>query len=124
MRQRFVRPITSEDRTGLEEWHQRARTHDERRRAQFLLFSAVGHDLRHAAQRVGMSRQTADRTMRVFEESGVAAWRDVPRPGRVSALGAAARAEVAQVVRRTPREHGYATHNRTGPLLRDYLIRT
>jgi transposase len=124
MRQRFVRPLSSEERTGLEELHQRGRTHDERRRAQFILFSAAGHDLRHSAQLVGMSRKTAGRTMRVFEEGGVAALRDVPRPGRVSALGAAARAEVAQVLRRSPREQGYATNNWSGPLLRDYLIRT
>lgn len=124
MRQRFVRPLTTEEVTALEQLHRSGRTHDERRRAQFILFSAAGHDLLHAGQLVGMSRKTAGRTMRVFEAGGVAALRDVPRPGRVSALGPGPRAEVTQVLRQSPREQGYATNNWTGPLLRDYLIRT
>ncbi|HEY2018272.1 MAG TPA: helix-turn-helix domain-containing protein [Bryobacteraceae bacterium] len=124
MRQRFVRPLTPEERTGLEELHQRGRTHDERRRAQFILFSAAGHDLLHSAQLVGMSRKTAGRTLRVFEAGGVAALRTVPRPGRVPALGPAARREVAEVLRQSPRQQGYATNNWTGPLLREYLRRT
>ena len=124
MRQRFVRPVTTEEESGLQQLYRAGRTHFERRRAQFILLSAAGNDLLHAAQLVGMSRKTAGRTVRVFEAGGVAALRDVPPPGRQSALGPEARAAVTQVLRQSPREQGYATNNWTGPLLRDYLIRT
>ena len=89
-----------------------------------MLLSAAGHDLQAAAGLVGMSRKTAERTLRLFEAEGVTALRCVPRPGPVSALGTAAREQVKQVLRQSPREHGYATHNWTGAVLRDYLIRT
>lgn len=124
MRQRFVRPLTTEEEQDLRQLYREGRTHLERRRAHFVLLSAAGQDLLHAALLVGMSRKTAGRTLRVFEAAGVAALRDVPPPGRVSALGPEPRAEVTQVLRQSPREQGYATNNWTGPLLRDYLIRT
>jgi transposase len=124
MHQRFVRPLTTEEQEALQQLYQQGRTHLERRRAHFVLLSAAGHDLQAAAGLVGMSRKTAGRTLRLFEAEGVTALRCVPRPGPVSALGTAAREQVQQVLRQSPREHGYATNNWTGPVLRDYLIRT
>lgn len=124
MNQRFVRPLTPDEQVGLQQLYQQGRCHFERRRAQFILLSAAGHDLQTAAALVGMSRKAAGRALRCFEAEGVTALQEVPRPGRVSALGAEARAQVQQVLRQSPREHGYATNNWTGPLLRDYLSKT
>ena len=59
MRQHFVRPVTSEEEQALQQLYRQGRTHLERRRGQFILLSAKGHDLLHAAQLVGMSRKTA-----------------------------------------------------------------
>jgi putative transposase len=124
MRQRFVRPVKPEEEGELQQLYQYGRTHFERRRAQFILLSAAGYDVQAAAGVVAMSRKTAGRTLRVFEAAGVAGLRDVPRPGRVPALGSAARTQVAAVLQRSPREQGYATNNWTGPILRDYLRKT
>lgn len=124
MRQRFVRPLTPEEQAALQQLYQQGRTHFERRRAQLLLLSAAGQDLQAAAGLVGMSRKAAGRALRLFEAEGVVALREVPRPGRASALGSEAREQLPQVLRQSPREQGYATNNWTGPLLRDYLIKT
>jgi len=124
MHQRFVRPLATEEQEALQQLYQQGHTHLERRRAHFVLLSAAGHDLQAAARLVGMSRKTAGRTLRLFEAEGVTALRCVPRPGPVSALGTAAREQVKQVLRQSPREHRYATNNWTGAVLRDYLIRT
>lgn len=123
MRQRFVRPLTPEEQAGLQQLYQQGRTHFERRRAHLILLSATGHDLQAAAGLVGMSRKAAGRALRLFEAEGVGALRDVLRPGRMPALGATAREQLAQLLRQSPREQGYATNNWTGPILRDYLIR-
>lgn len=124
MRQRFVRPLTPEEQEGLQQLYQQGRTHFERRRAHFILLSATGQDLQAAAGLVGMSRKAAGRALRLFEAEGVGALRDVPRPGRLPALGTTVREQLTQVLRQSPREQGYATNNWTGPILRDHLIRS
>ena len=123
MRSRHVRPLTTEERQALTSLHREGRTHFERRRAHFILLSAAGHRLKEAAELVGMSRKTAGRTLRVFEAEGVDSLRELARGGRRSALGDAARLEIAAVLSRSPRDQGYATNNWTGPVLRDYLIK-
>jgi transposase len=84
----------------------------------------AGHDLQAAAGLVGMSGKAAGRTLPLFETEGVAALRDVPRPGRAPVLGSEAWEQIQAVLRQSPREQGHATNNWTGPLLRDYLIKT
>ncbi len=124
MRTRYVRPLTETEQAELTTLYEQGRTHFERRRAQFILLSATGRLLQEAAALVGMSRKAAGRTLRLFEAIGVAALRDVPRTGRPPALGPEVRAKIAAVLRQSPRTYGYATNNWTGPVLRDYVIRT
>ena len=88
MRQLCVQFITDEEVAGLEQLHRNERTHDERGRAQFILFSAAGHDLLHASQLAGISRKTADQTMRVLDV-GSSGGAGCPLLGRVSALRSA-----------------------------------
>lgn len=124
MRSRYVRPLTLEERQALTRPHREGRTHFERRRAHFILLSAAGHFLKEAAELVGMSRKAAGRALRVFEAEGVNALRELPRGGRRPSLGEEAHTQVAAVLSRSPREQGYATNNWTGPVLREYLIKT
>lgn len=124
MRTRFVRPLSSEEEQALTSLYREGRCFLERRRAHFILLSAGGRLLNEAAELIGMSRKTGGRTLRVFEAQGVDALREKPRGGPRPALDAEQRAQVAEVLKGSPRAQGYATNNWTGPVLRSYLTKT
>lgn len=121
MRIRCVRLLTAEETAALKTLHREGKSHLERCRAQFLLFSAQGKALCEAAQLAGISRKTAGYTLRRFESQGVAILREHVRTGRRSALTPELAAELATVLAGSPRAQQLPTNNWTGPVLVQYL---
>src|SRR5215210_2408450 len=79
---KFVKPLSEEEKAGLERVWRGGETHRERIRAHAVLLSAQGRAIAELAQILGAERDSVGRWLSHWEEDGVVALCDVPRPGR------------------------------------------
>lgn len=71
-RSRYVRPLTDQERDQLVETHRSHPSFALRHRAQAILLSAKGHNLKALQATLGVSRDTVSAWLDRFEASGVA----------------------------------------------------
>lgn len=81
-RSRHVRPLTDEERDQLTEVHQRHPSFLFRRRAQAILLSEKGNNLKQLQALLEVDRDTISGWLDRFEQSGSDGLADQPRPGR------------------------------------------
>lgn len=121
MKPLYARPLTDEDRNSLQAGLKAAHGITVRR-AQIILLSAEQH-LKAATigQQLGLSDQWVRQVVHAFNARGVASL----EPGRRArhddqrALNDVARAQLRDLIRQAPREHGYDTSLWTLTLLAD-----
>ena len=79
---KFVKPLSDEQREEVERVWRGGATHRERTRAHAVLLSAQGRMIAELAEILGAERDAVGRWLSHWEEGGVAALCDAPRPGR------------------------------------------
>lgn len=103
----FVRPLTPDEKSGLEQGL-RSRDGFKLRRSQILLASAKGQTASQIARQVGCSAQTVRNVIRAFEDKGLACLvAESNRPKTVQpTFDEAGREQLRNLLRRSPREFG------------------
>jgi transposase len=100
--QRFVAPLSEEQRRGLAGLHRTGRSHRVRQRAHALLLSAKGYTLDEIAEVLAVDRDALARTLDRWQRGGLAALEEAPGPGRVPKVDAALAAEVLAAAKESP----------------------
>lgn len=77
-----MKPLSDEQSRELELVWREGATHRERTRAHAVLLSAQGRPIAELAEILGAERDAVGRWLAHWEEGGVAALADAPRPGR------------------------------------------
>ena len=98
-----MKPLSDEEKDGLEQVWREGATHRERTRAHAVLLSAQGRRIAELAEILGVERDAVGRWLIHWAESGAVALCDAPRsgqprrvaPGDEAALVAAAQANPA-----------------------------
>ena len=98
---RQVRELNSDEVFGLERLHREGSSHRERVRAHAILLSYKGFDLETLAVICAADRDTVRDWIVRFEQGGIEALGDAPKPGRPSKLTPTAQA-VLQDALQTP----------------------
>ena len=99
---RFVLPLSEEARQQLDGLRRTGRSYRVRQRAHAVLLSAKGYTLDQIADVLDVDRDAVSRPLDRWEEGGVAALEEGPRPGRPSKVDAALEAEVFATAREQP----------------------
>lgn len=89
---RQVRELSADEVVGLERLHRAGASHRERVRAQVVLLSSKGFDLNTLAVIFSSDRDTVRDWLVRFEQDGIEALGDAPKPGRPSKLTPQAKA--------------------------------
>ncbi len=100
--QRFVSPLSLEQKQALELLHRTGRSHRVRQRAHAALLSAQGYTLDQIADVLRIDRDAVSRTLDRWERGGVAALQEGPRPGRPPKADVALEAEVVSAAQESP----------------------
>lgn len=98
---RQVQELRSDEVMGLERLHREGASHRERVRAHAILLSGKGFDLNTLAAIFSADRDTVRDWLVRFEQGGIEALRDAPKPGRPGKLTPTAQA-VLQDALHTP----------------------
>ena len=100
--QRFVSPLSLEQKQALEQLHRTGRSHRVRQRAHAVLLSAKGYTLDQIADVLDIERDAVSRTLDRWEQGGAAALQESPRPGRAPKVDAAMKAQALAAAREQP----------------------
>ena len=87
--QRHAGPLSSEQAEGRRPLHRTGRSHRVRQRAHAVLLSAKGDTLDQVGDVLEVDRDAVSRTLDRWEQGGVAALEEGPRPGRPPKVDAA-----------------------------------
>ena len=99
--------LTSWQRQRLQELRDQPPTPRVGKRAVCLLLSAEGVSNQLIAQATGLAPDTLAKIRRRWNERGMAALKDAPRPGRPPKVNPAYRKELKDALRRGPLAYGY-----------------